>query len=461
MHNINKKKLIIYTIFLLVAIMVVTFISNVSILYWGHKQPFNSDLNTYLDIGNAINNNKVLYRDIVDTKGPLFLYFISLLLRLPINIFHLIYVIEIGLAFIYCILQYKIISLHSQNVMLCVLSSCLSVMLYHIMLVSHLSGTFEEYSIVIITYIFYLVEKSITNKQPLTNKQLIVIGILCSIIFLSKFSILLFVFPIGIYYLYYNRKNILKTILIFLLGFSILLSIVFCYLAYKMAITDYFYYQFIANMNRINGFPRLNLTQFLWFFGIPLLICILTVKHTYKYILLIIPSLIITLLLLHMPFGHSCYTYYLVSAYYTCSIFVYYILTMFEKYYVIIIICINFFPVVGDIIACNNSNISILDGLLNTIDSLETNIDNTTIYSPTVNLGIDYYYNIVPNRKYYNNGKTFQEQYDEMELLIKSQKYKYIIKANDKNISIDFYNYYEYYKPIDDSKFSFYIRKTN
>ena len=467
MSNNTKRKILHYSIFFIVAAICVTLTSCVSILYYNHKMPVCTDLFTYLDIGNAINHGKVLYTDIVDTKGPLFLYYFAILLKCKINPFLFTYISEIIVAFFYSVLQYKIAKLHTDNHKICIASSIIACVFYHVLMLTFLGGTFEEFAILIITYIFYRVEQSISIKKPLSNSNLIIIGILCSIIYLSKFSILIFVIPIGIYYLYYNRTNIAKTIIIFIIGFIAIVTPVFGYLMYKGNLTEYFYYQFSANLTRVTTYPKFDLYNLFYGYIIPISIMGITFKRSFRYSILTLSPIIITFLLLHIPIGELPYQYYLAPVYYACSIFISnFLMVLSDKNKTLttsalgvgISAMTSMLVILGllVIVIKKNSDCNYVDTIISATDEL----NSTDIYcDPTDNLGINYYYDNVPGYKHYNNGLTTQEQIDEAMAIIQNKQYKYIVSEEKSKFHTIINKYYTVYNEIPNTAYTIYQRK--
>lgn len=151
--------------------------------------PFNDapDGNCFFTVGKALANGKVLYRDIVEQKGP-FIYFLHLLAYgLSSDTFHGVFFFEVISAFLFLVIIYRSLSLFCEKPPVAVIG------LFAALIYSQ-GGLFhgdevEEFCLPVIALSNYYLLRSYKTHSSIHYKEFFLIGFLAGLIFWSKYTI--------------------------------------------------------------------------------------------------------------------------------------------------------------------------------------------------------------------------------------------------------------------------------
>lgn len=238
----NIVLLFIYTVVLLF------FCSMMSPLY-----PVNewADVNLYYNIGKCMMNGKVLYVDTFDHKGPVIFIIYGIGYLFSGASFFGMYIIQI---LCWCVMVYA--AYFTARLFLEKQYAFIVALIFPVLLLlrTQMGGSAEEFILVFIsvsTYYFicYFKEKPQSHKP----KYMLIHGIMCSLVFFTKLSLVLFwVFPIlaiGVSLLVRKEyKNLLQNIGAFLGGFLIIALPVILYLFINDALDNA--YDIYIKLNR-------------------------------------------------------------------------------------------------------------------------------------------------------------------------------------------------------------------
>ena len=202
----------------------------------------------YLNVARNVVNGKVLYRDIVDNKGPV-LYFINALF-LKIGGSTGIIFLEFLLLFVTFSYFYKIIRLFHQNKFQRVLLLGI-VLAFYFRFFSH-GLSCEEYACCFSSIGLYECLKYYRNGS-FRNWQCVLLGILCALCFYIRQNLIVifvgFGFGIAIKLIIEKKwKELFRYILFSLIGFLVVSVPIFLYLFYNHCFYDYLENTFLLNM---------------------------------------------------------------------------------------------------------------------------------------------------------------------------------------------------------------------
>lgn len=174
------------SICLAASIGIITVCSKSSFLY-----PFNDwvDANCFFTVGKGMMNGLVVYRDLLEQKGPV-LYFIHGLAWLVSNdTFIGIYLVEIWAAAFFLFYSYRSIRLFVDSEWSVVLIPIYAVIIYTSKSFCH-GDSVEELTLPFLAYAMYIGIDSIRNKRNITTREFCIIGATSGLIFWSKFTLI-------------------------------------------------------------------------------------------------------------------------------------------------------------------------------------------------------------------------------------------------------------------------------
>lgn len=170
----------------LIAVVTMTFCSRASIL-----SPFNNwdDVNSYFSMGKALFNGKVIYRDVLDQKGP-FLYFIyGIAYLISHQDFMGVYIIEIIIAGIFLFGCFKIMRLYMNSYLPFIFLPVLSAVIY-----SSISfwwgGSAEELCLPFFVWPLYFMLKYFRKDsgELMGRREIAITGLCAGVVALIKFN---------------------------------------------------------------------------------------------------------------------------------------------------------------------------------------------------------------------------------------------------------------------------------
>ena len=187
MNNIQKRFINIHP---LIALFIFCFLLTFLICFSPFAQGFGHghDSAIFATVGNAFNQGRVLYTEIVDNKGPL-LYVINAL-GLTINYDFGLFYIEFLFFFVGALFAYKTAMLITKNSRWI---SCLGVIFSMLLFLPTLQGGnfTEEYAILFINIATYLIAKFLFNDYKLKWYELTIIGMCFAATFLLRANLFL------------------------------------------------------------------------------------------------------------------------------------------------------------------------------------------------------------------------------------------------------------------------------
>lgn len=201
------------------------------------------DVNIYHIIGNGIFNDKVIYRDLFDHKGPYIFFLYGLGSLFSSSSFYGIFLIELFLFSICLSFVYKIFRLFLTE-KLSLLCSVLFPLFYF--LYSGLGGAAEDFvliaEVISLYYVLvYFIDKNIIHRPAF----MIVHGVMIGFVLLLKLNLVVFwFFPLLYIFLslikHRKYKNLLYNILSLFIGILISFLPVLIYFGYNNAFSDFF-----------------------------------------------------------------------------------------------------------------------------------------------------------------------------------------------------------------------------
>ena len=241
----KNKKIIIF--FVAMAILILLFTSKYSILY-----PFNDwqDSNSFLTVARSMIDGKIVYKDIIEQKGPILyvIYMIGYIFSIgKISGIFLLEVISLSIVFYYA---YKILKLFINTkydflfIPIFGVFICTSYSFVH-------GGSAEEFCLpFLMISLYYFIYHFV--KKELTYKQLFINGILSMIVALIKFSLLGFWFgfmAIIFFDLIFKKqyKKAFISCIVFLSGMFLIGFICIIYFLLNDALNDFVYSYFLIN----------------------------------------------------------------------------------------------------------------------------------------------------------------------------------------------------------------------
>lgn len=241
----KNKKIIIY--FILTSFLILMFTTKYSFLY-----PFNDwqDSNSFLTVARSILDGKIVYKDIIEQKGPILylIYMIGYLLSFgKISGIFILEIISMTVVFYY---GNKIINLFCNFKYSYLIVPIFGVFISTSYAFVH-GGSAEEFCLPFLMislyyFLYHFIYKNLTYKQIFIN------GIIAMIVGLIKFSLLGFWFGFMgiIFFDLIFKKEIKKAFIsciIFLLGMFSIGLIVVIYFFLNDALNDFVYSYFLIN----------------------------------------------------------------------------------------------------------------------------------------------------------------------------------------------------------------------
>ena len=246
-NKIDKKETV---VILSSAFTVITLMSTSSPLY-----PFNywDDANLFLTIGRCIVAGIIPYRDVYEQKGPALYFVHSLCSLIPGRLFFGVYLLEILNCFVFLYFSWKIVKLFvnvSTKKNTVIVTAPFAAIIYSCNMF-HLGDSSEELAFPFLTIIFYLVLKAIIKENEIpSTKYILIMGIISGYLFWIKYTFCAFILGTVLFFVAYTIKlrkikELIKSMIVFLLGVSIVtLPIVLYFLvtdSIKDLYTAYFY----------------------------------------------------------------------------------------------------------------------------------------------------------------------------------------------------------------------------
>ena len=187
------------------AIGTITVCSKSSFLY-----PLNDwvDANCFFTVGKSMMNGVVMYRDLLEQKGP-YLYFLhGLAWLVSHDSFIGVYLIEVLAAAFFLYFSYQSLCLLTSPRQYPFLIPIMALAVYTAPSFCH-GDSVEELSLPLLAYAMWLGLDAICNHKEISPKQFLLIGITSGLIFWSKFTLVGFyigwyVFPV---YRYIKNRN--------------------------------------------------------------------------------------------------------------------------------------------------------------------------------------------------------------------------------------------------------------
>ncbi len=234
-----KSNIVIITIFLIISILILM----QSPLNPIHGNIAKSDSTVFIYCGNAIRDGKIIYKDVFDHKGPI-LYLIEVIgLSITNGNTVGIWLIEVLFMLSNLCLLYKISKLFSNNKIINVLASIISL----IPILEFLNkGNFtEEYALPFIIYALYVFIKYLKNNYVRYIEIFLNAVCMGIVLMLRPNMIAVWIVFIPVMIFLYIRdkkfKELGKTVLIYLGGILTVLLPIILYFVVNNAISDFLY----------------------------------------------------------------------------------------------------------------------------------------------------------------------------------------------------------------------------
>ena len=234
-------------LFISMAVLILLLTSKYSIFY-----PFNDwqDSNSFMTVARSMLNGKIVYKDIVEQKGPILylIYMIGELLTIGcISGIFILEILSLSIVFYYA---YKIMNLFVNTkydylfIPIFGVFICTSYSFVH-------GGSAEEFCLpFLMISLYYFLYHFI--KKELSYKQILVNGIISMMVALIKFSLLGFWFGFMaiIFFNLIFKKEYKKAFIscaVFLFGMFIIGSICISYFLFNSALNEFIYSYFLIN----------------------------------------------------------------------------------------------------------------------------------------------------------------------------------------------------------------------
>lgn len=216
--KITEKRFNLFIMFVifLCAFSFITVCSRCSFLY-----PLNDwvDANCFFTVGKSIANGKVLYKDIYEQKG-LYLYLMhSIAYLINHTSFIGMYFFELAFSFTFGLFTYKILSLYIKNKALILFSLPIIFFACYSSIAFSLGDSAEEYIFPLCLIALYLTLKDIKSKTGIKYRNLFITGMLCSVVFFIKYTVIGLFIACAIVVLIFDIKDKKKNLLPKHIGF--------------------------------------------------------------------------------------------------------------------------------------------------------------------------------------------------------------------------------------------------
>lgn len=190
MRKKSKINLLPFGIILAMSVLFITIFSKNSFLYWFNNGP---DISVIFEVGRRMFNGSVLYRDVVDHKGP-FLYVIYGLASLISSKSYIgVYFFEIVSAFLTLSIAFKAFKLKFDTKLSVFGAFIIATVFYCSPLNTFGGDTVELMLMPAFIYLYYLGFRYVYSKQEIKKYEYFLIGITSGCVLWSKYTL------IGIY----------------------------------------------------------------------------------------------------------------------------------------------------------------------------------------------------------------------------------------------------------------------
>lgn len=312
------------------------------------------DANAFFTMGKSMMNGVVPYKDLFEQKGLLLYVIYGIGYLFCHKAFYGVFILEVFSFSIFLYYAHKIFKMYLDSKYSLVLLPILSYLITTSLAFVH-GGSCEEFALPFLMISFYYFFKHF-KENKLTNKEVIINGIMAGIVFMMKYTIIGLWIGFGLFiFIDYLRnkeiKSAFKFCLYFFIGVLIPVLLCFIYLILNGALKDYIDCYFIFNMTLYNegsnasiwgniiGIPRGavgslvkngNLLTCL-VLGIPLFILNIKNERNHKYFRLSLLGIcLLTALVLF--WGLKFMTYYLLPMFVFLVITLLSISLIFDKY---------------------------------------------------------------------------------------------------------------------------------
>ena len=241
-----------FSIFL-IAVITITVCSKSSLLY-----PFNdaADGNCFFTVGKSLLNGKVVYRDLVEQKGPYIYFLHSAAAAISHNTFLGVYVFEMISAFLFLCIIYKTVRLFNRDIPIGLIALAAAFLFsqggfFH-------GDEIEEFCLPSIALTNYYLLRYKNKQTCITPKEMLLVGILAGCIFWSKYTICgyfaCWYVIVAIHQIREQRMDSLIRCFLSGLGGVLLSTIpVLVYFAVNHSLSDLWNIYFIANLFNYNN----------------------------------------------------------------------------------------------------------------------------------------------------------------------------------------------------------------
>ncbi len=238
-----------FFIWFLISFVVLLVASNNSFLY---KFNDSIDLNWYITMGQGLLDGKIPYRDLFEQKGPI-VYFVFAFVAIFNNPYIVVWIFEVISFTIFLYFSYKlanrIINKYLSYVAIILLAVVVTTSRFFYMP----GGALEEYCLPILAYFLLKMFEFIEDRKDFGIFNSFMIGLLVSIMFWMKYTLLVIPFVmLAIYFIVSIKrkkfKELIKSILMMILGFVVISLPVLLFFALKGALKDLLNVYFYQNL---------------------------------------------------------------------------------------------------------------------------------------------------------------------------------------------------------------------
>lgn len=218
------------------AIVLITFCSTFSPIFGFNNWP---DINVYHNIGKAMMNGQILYKDIFDHKGPCVFLLYGFASLFPGKYFIGAFLFEIVFLFVSLWFSYKIACLYLDRVM-----SFFVTLLFAFFPLIHsgAGGSAEEIALPFILISFYFLLKYLKDGAVHDPFWMLIHGIMFSFVFLIKINLIAFWIFVPALFLYFLLKGeyhlIVRNLITCLLGIFLIATPTFFYFYFTNSLYD-------------------------------------------------------------------------------------------------------------------------------------------------------------------------------------------------------------------------------
>ncbi len=223
-ENLNKIDLLVIIICLLIAFFFLLIATKSSPLY-----PFNdwADANISFTMGKGMMNGKIPYRDLFDHKGPLFYIIFGLAYLISNETFLCVFIFEVLSFSIFLFFSFKLINLYLKTKYAIITLPILAASIVNLSNFTH-GGSVEQFCLPLLTISLYHLFDYFENSYPypISNKIVLINGVIAGCILWIKFSLLGFWFGwiAAIFIGMFAKQEVvraIKAMFVFLLGILI------------------------------------------------------------------------------------------------------------------------------------------------------------------------------------------------------------------------------------------------